>query len=120
MAIIYSQINEDCKRLWKEMYDNKDGVWNKIGYGGPKSVKPKMPFQDLDALAMLYEQTGDKRYAQEALQAFSGLRAGLQAKESTRRDPLRWTFTLQPQMILSSLRPLVYSSAMLDDAIKGE
>jgi hypothetical protein len=113
MAIAYSQINEDCKRLWREMAD-PESAWNKA------RPQAKVPFQELDSLAMLYQQTGDKRLAQRALKSFSGLRTALQAKDVARADPLRWTFTLQPQMTLYSLRPLVYSSAMLEEAIRDE
>jgi hypothetical protein len=77
------------------------------------------PFQDLDSLAMLYQLTGDKQFAIAGLKRFDGVAAALQEKEPTRGDPLRWSFTVQPQMILYTLRPLVYSSAMLDDARKG-
>jgi hypothetical protein len=114
MAIVYSQINEDCKRLWREMAD-PESEWNNAH---PRGKGP--PLQDFDSLAMLYQQTDDKRIAQRALKSFSGYWARLQENDFSRSDPARWSFTLQPQMILSMLRPLVYSSAMLDDALSEE
>jgi hypothetical protein len=105
MAIIYSQLNADCLRIWKEM--------------ALEGMASGRPFQDLDSLAMLYQLTGDKQFAIAGLKRFDGVAAALQEKEPTRGDPLRWSFTVQPQMILYTLRPLVYSSAMLDDARKG-
>jgi hypothetical protein len=111
MAMYYSQINADCKRLERELVGPgvKIGTWSGINY---------------DEMARVYADTGDKRYAQTALASFGGKPGDFpcthvfQAYDPKRTDPLRWSIALQPQHILAELRPLLYASGMLDDAMK--
>jgi hypothetical protein len=111
MTMYYSQINADCKRLERELVGPEVtiGTWSGLNY---------------DQMARVYADTGDKRYARTALASFGGTPEDFpcthvfQAYDPKRADPLLWSIALQPQHILAGLRPLLYASGMLDDAMK--
>jgi hypothetical protein len=109
MTMYYSQINADCKRLERELvgWDVKIGTWTGLNY---------------DQRARIYAETGDRRYAQQALASFSSGTSehNFQGYDPKRLDPLQWSIAIQPQIVLSELRPLLYASGMLADAMKKE
>jgi hypothetical protein len=98
MAIQYSQINDDCRRLWREMTDA-----NKA-------------FQSLDALAGLWDLTGDRRYADMAAQQFPPRLKNIQTYDSSRSDPLLWSAAMHTQHVLAALREMTYASGALEAA----
>ena len=105
MALYYSQINADCKRLWKEMSDTKE---------------ERKPFQFLDSLAALYEQTGDISYATTALKVFRGQAANCQRYDPKRENPMIWSIAMITQHNLAALRQMVYASKAIQDALDLE
>lgn len=100
MTMYYSQLNADCKRLQMETKDGSGGLC-------------------YDSMAMFYAETGDKRYAQQALERFRAPQV-FQQYDPKRSDPLIWSIALHTQHILDSLRMLLYASGMIDDALKEE
>ncbi len=105
MALYYSQLNPDCKRIWKEMSDSKEA---------------RKPFQFLDSLAALYEQTGDTSYATTALKVFRAQAANCQRYDPKREDPMMWSISMHTQHNLAALRQMVYASKAIQDALDLE
>jgi hypothetical protein len=102
MALYYSQLNEDCKRLWNEWSTSKDR------------------FQGLDVLAAQYRRTGDIKYAQMALEHFRGYQKQGQEYDAERTDPTRWGIASHTQHILVHIREMCYASSALADALSHE
>jgi len=103
MAIIYSQINPQCLEQWQAITDRF--------LAGYKNHSTTLGY--IDALAMIYKQTGDTRYAQAARHQFEIAIADLQRNDPKREDPLRWSAAMPTQHILASLRQMVYASQAL-------
>lgn len=98
MAMSYSQINDDCKRLWREMTDTKKA------------------FHTLDALAAQYEQTGDAKYAQWSAEQFQARVDRIQSYDPERKNPMLWSTAMHTQHVLAALREMVYASKALEAA----
>jgi hypothetical protein len=99
MALYYSQINEDCKRLWCEWTDGK-----------------KDRFTGLDVLAAQYQRTGDLKYARAVLDTFLQYQKDQQGYDPQRTDPLRWSIGHTTQFILVHTREMMYASQAIADA----
>lgn len=99
MVLYYSQLNDECKKLWNEWSNDKTDR-----------------FDGLDVLAAQYTRTGDIKYAQAALKKFREYQHGNQSYDPQRTDPLRWGIGMTTQFILVNLRELCYASKAVADA----
>lgn len=99
MALYYSQLNDECQRLWNEWTDSKPDR-----------------FQGLDVLAAQYRRTGDIKYAQAALKHFHEYQRQAQEYDPERQDALRWSIGTHTQHVLVHIREMCYASTALADA----
>jgi hypothetical protein len=84
------------------------------------SKEARKPFQFLDSLAALYEQTGDIAYATTALKVFRAQAANCQRYDPRREDPMMWSISMHTQHNLAALRQMVYASKAIQDALDQE
>ncbi|MCY3738664.1 MAG: hypothetical protein OXG13_19860 [Gemmatimonadaceae bacterium] len=101
MALWYGRINEEVRRLWIE----------RTGAG-----EEDRAFHHLDALAALYEETGDLKYADAMVPVFDSYAAGARRRDPEREDPLRWGIAHATQHILAAVREMMYASRALAEA----
>lgn len=96
MVLYYSQLNDECRKLWEEWTAGKE-----------------KRFQGLDVLAALYQRTGDRKYADAALQLFKTYQKQAREYDFEREDPLRWSIATHTQHVLVHVREMCYASAVL-------
>ena len=101
MALHYGPLNEEVRRLWIE----------RTGAG-----EEERAFHHLDALAALYEETGELEYARAMVPVFERYAAGARRHDPQRQDPLRWGIAHATQHVLSAVREMMYASRALADA----
>ena len=98
MAVLYGPLNEEARQIWIE----------RTGAGGEDRA-----FHHLDALAALYEDTGEMKYARAMAPVFESYAAAARRHDPEREDPLRWGIANATQHVLAAVREMMYASRAL-------
>ena len=98
MAMLYGQLNEEVRRIWVER--TEAGAEDRA-------------FHHLDALAALFEETGEMRYARAMVPVFEAYAAASRGQDPEREDPLRWGIAGATQHVLAAVREMMYASRAL-------
>ena len=101
MAVLYGRLDEEARRVWIE----------RTGAAGEDRA-----FHHLDALAALYEDTGDPKYARAMVPVFESYAAAARRRDPERQDPLRWGIANATQHVLAAAREMMYASRALAEA----
>lgn len=95
-AINYSQISDECLKLFIELPQSKPGT-----------------FETLDALAEHYRRTGDAKYIELARKSVAEQIKLLAEYDYKREDPMFWSTARHTQFVMATFREFMYASTLL-------